>query len=86
VTAKLIPAIRDIVCLGLGSFGFIWQVTHGAELVLMTGCILVLGGPAVMAAWPLAGSTPASGSSPPSPPQPQPRPSPSPSPPGAGEP
>ena len=82
---KHVPVARDITCLALGSFGFIWQVTHGAEIVLMTGCIIVLGGPAVMAAWSLGRSTPASGSSEPSPPQQSLPPSPSPSPPAAGE-
>jgi hypothetical protein len=79
VTAdKLIAIVRDVVCLALGTFGFIWQVTHGAELVLMTGCILVISGPAVMRAW-AQGRTPDSPSSPASPaPSPLP-PSPSPS-------
>lgn len=49
----LIPIARDLVCLGLGSFGFLWQVTHGADLTIMLGCILLLCGPAVMGAWSL---------------------------------
>lgn len=83
---KLMPVLRDAVCLALGSFGFVWQVTHGAELVLMVGCIVTLSGPVVMGAWALRGSTQASESSSP-PPQPAPlRPSSSPSSSGVGEP
>ena len=67
---KVIPIVRDLVCLGLGSFGFVWQVTHGAEVVLMTGCILVLGGPALMGAWSRTrnGGSDTTGSPSPSPP------------------
>lgn len=82
---RLMPPLRDLVCLALGSYGFAYQVTHGADWVLMVGCIVMLSGPAVMATWALRGSTPASGSSPPSPEPPPSLPSPSPSPCGGGD-
>lgn len=69
---KFVPLARDLVCLALGAFGFAWQVTHQADAVLMTGCIVVLGGPAVIATWSLgrAGGSPTTEPSSPSPPAP----------------
>jgi hypothetical protein len=86
---KFIPLFRDLVCMAVGAYGFVWQVTHGADPTLMAGCIVTLGGPAVIATWSLArnggpGTTELSSSSPG---QPSPAPSSSPpsSPPAGGE-
>lgn len=86
---KLIPPLRDLICLALGSYGFIWQVsTNSPDPTLMAGCIAVLGGPAVMAAVSLGrqgGGPDTTGSPSPSPVLPSPSPLSSPSSSAGGE-
>lgn len=80
-----IAVLRDLVCLAGGAWGFSEQITGKPDVIGMTACLALLGGPAVLRAW-LSGrtqDTPPSPGSPVSQPSPPPLPS---SQPAAGEP